>query len=57
MAAKAEARGAAQHRDELLAGLAGRVIEVGAGAGNGLKFAHYPHTVEHVFAVEPEPLL
>ena len=55
MAAKAEAKGAAQHRDELLAGLTGRVIEVGA--GNGLNFAHYPHTVEHVLAVEPEPLL
>jgi len=55
MAVKAEAKGAAQHRDELLAGLSGRVIEVGA--GNGLNFAHYPHTVEHVLAVEPEPLL
>jgi len=55
MAAKAEAKGAAQHRDELLAGLGGRVIEVGA--GNGLNFAHYPDTVEHVLAVEPEPLL
>jgi hypothetical protein len=27
-------------RDQLLAGLAGRVMEVGA--GNGLNFAHYP---------------
>jgi ubiquinone/menaquinone biosynthesis C-methylase UbiE len=39
-------------RDELLAGLAGRVIEVGA--GNGLNFAHYPAAVTHVLAVEPE---
>jgi ubiquinone/menaquinone biosynthesis C-methylase UbiE len=44
-----------QHRDELLAGLSGRVIEVGAGAGTN--FAHYPSTVEEVVAVEPEPYL
>lgn len=47
--------GAADHRDRLLAGLAGRVIDVGA--GNGLNFAHYPPTVTHVLAVEPEPYL
>jgi ubiquinone/menaquinone biosynthesis C-methylase UbiE len=44
-----------RHRDELLAGLRGRVIEVGAGAGSN--FAHYPATVEEVVAVEPEPYL
>jgi SAM-dependent methyltransferase len=44
-----------RHRDELLAGLSGRVIEVGAGAGSN--FAHYPPTVEQVLAVEPEPYL
>ncbi len=44
-----------RHRDELLAGLSGRVIEVGAGAGSN--FAHYPATVETVVAVEPEPYL
>ncbi|MGO9959194.1 MAG: class I SAM-dependent methyltransferase [Solirubrobacteraceae bacterium] len=44
-----------RHRDELLAGLSGRVIEVGAGAGSN--FVHYPATVEHVVAVEPEPYL
>ena len=44
-----------RHRDELLAGLSGRVIEVGAGAGSN--FAHYPATVEDVMAVEPEPYL
>ncbi len=44
-----------RHRDELLAGLSGRVIEVGAGAGSN--FAHYPSTVEEVVAVEPEPYL
>jgi ubiquinone/menaquinone biosynthesis C-methylase UbiE len=39
-------------RAELLAGLSGRVIEIGA--GNGLNFAHYPATVAEVVAVEPE---
>lgn len=44
-----------QHRRRLLAGLAGRVIEVGA--GTGLNFPHYPATVTEVLAVEPEPYL
>jgi ubiquinone/menaquinone biosynthesis C-methylase UbiE len=44
-----------RHRDELLAGLSGRVIELGAGAGSN--FAHYPATVTEVVAVEPEPHL
>jgi ubiquinone/menaquinone biosynthesis C-methylase UbiE len=43
------------HRRRLLAGLTGRVIEVGA--GNGLNFPHYPATVTGVLAVEPEPYL
>src|SRR2546423_10625469 len=51
----AERAGAAEHRDENLAGLRGRVIEIGA--GNGLNFAHYPPEVEEVVAVEPEPYL
>lgn len=51
----AERAGMAEHRTELLAGLAGRVIEVGA--GNGLNFAHYPAAVTEVVAVEPEPYL
>lgn len=50
-----ERKGAAEHRDELLRGLVGRVIEVGA--GNGINFAHYPTTVTEVVAVEPEPYL
>jgi ubiquinone/menaquinone biosynthesis C-methylase UbiE len=50
-----EKGGRAEHRDEALAGLSGRVIELGA--GNGLNFAHYPETVTEVVAVEPEPLL
>jgi ubiquinone/menaquinone biosynthesis C-methylase UbiE len=45
----------AQHRDRLLAGLTGRVIDVGA--GNGLNFDHYPPAVEQVLAVDPEPHL
>ena len=44
-----------EHRQKLLAGLGGRVIEVGA--GNGLNFAHYPPEVAEVVAVEPEPYL
>jgi ubiquinone/menaquinone biosynthesis C-methylase UbiE len=44
-----------RHRDELLAGLSGRVVEIGA--GNGLNLAHYPAAVEEVVAVEPEPYL
>ncbi|MGW6011843.1 class I SAM-dependent methyltransferase [Streptomyces sp. NPDC055210] len=40
------------HREELLAGLSGRIIEIGA--GNGLNFAHYPSTVSEVVAIEPE---
>ena len=44
-----------EHRRELLAGLSGTVIEVGA--GNGLNFPLYPESVERVLAVEPEPLL
>jgi ubiquinone/menaquinone biosynthesis C-methylase UbiE len=43
------------HRDRLLAGLSGRVLEVGA--GNGVSFGHYPQTVEEVVALEPEPYL
>ncbi|MCX4672886.1 class I SAM-dependent methyltransferase [Streptomyces sp. NBC_01381] len=43
------------HRKELLAGLSGRVIEVGA--GNGLNFAHYPTAVSEVVAIEPERIL
>ncbi len=50
-----EGRGVGEHRDRLLSGLRGRVIEVGA--GNGLNFAHYPIAVDEVVAVEPEPYL
>lgn len=55
MATDFEAKGAAEHRDEALAGLSGRVVEVGA--GTGINFSHYPATVTEVVAVEPEPYL
>lgn len=45
----------AEHRRQLLAGLSGVVIEIGA--GNGLNFTHYPPAVRRVVAVEPEPYL
>jgi ubiquinone/menaquinone biosynthesis C-methylase UbiE len=51
----AERRGETEYREEMLAGLSGRVIEVGA--GNGLNFPHYPRAVDRLLAVEPEPLL
>lgn len=53
--ASRKAHGEDEHRERLLAGLTGQVIEVGA--GNGLNFPHYPEEVERVIAVEPEPLL
>jgi len=50
-----EERGGRELRLELLRGLSGRVIEVGA--GTGLNFPHYPAQVREVVAVEPEPYL
>lgn len=44
--------GMAGVRERLLAGLSGRVIEIGA--GNGLNFSHYPGAVSEVVAIEPE---
>ncbi|MEV7867113.1 class I SAM-dependent methyltransferase [Streptomyces sp. NPDC088124] len=51
----AEAHGSVEHRRELLAGVRGRVIEIGA--GTGANFRHYPPEVAEVVAVEPEPRL
>jgi ubiquinone/menaquinone biosynthesis C-methylase UbiE len=51
----AERRGATEHRRRLLEGLAGSVVELGA--GHGLNFPHYPTTVTEVIAIEPEPTL
>lgn len=48
-------RGGADHRRRLLAGLHGRVLELGA--GHGANFAYYPDAVTEVVAVEPEPYL
>jgi ubiquinone/menaquinone biosynthesis C-methylase UbiE len=44
-----------EHRQELLAGLSGRVVEIGA--GNGMNFQHYPTGVDEVVALEPEAYL
>jgi ubiquinone/menaquinone biosynthesis C-methylase UbiE len=52
---RSEQRGSADHRDELLRGLSGCVVEIGC--GNGLNFTHYPAAVHHVLAVEPEDYL
>ena len=54
-AARAEARGGAEHRRKLLAGLGGTVLEVGA--GHGVNLPYYPDTVTKLIAVEPEPTL
>lgn len=53
--ARLEEHGGRELRAELLAGLSGRVVEVGA--GTGLNFPHYPVSVREVVAVEPEPYL
>ena len=45
-------KGEADFRRELLEGVGGRVIEVGA--GHGLNFALYPSTVTEVVADGPE---
>ncbi len=50
-----EPEGMDQLREELLAGVEGRAIEVGA--GNGLNFSHYPPGTTSLIAVEPEPYL
>jgi hypothetical protein len=55
VAEMSERRGGAEHRQTLLAGLSGRVIEIGA--GSGANFSHYPTTVDEVLAVEPERYL
>jgi len=54
-AARAERRGAHDHRRRLLAGLHGTVLEVGA--GHGLNFSNYPATVTKVIALEPNRAL
>jgi ubiquinone/menaquinone biosynthesis C-methylase UbiE len=55
ISAKGEERGAREHRDRLLGGLSGEVIEVGA--GHGINFPLYPQSVTRLLAVEPEERL
>src|SRR5438093_464369 len=55
LAERADRRGGAEHRRRLLAGLTGKVVEVGAWQGRN--FAHYPDTVTSVVAVEPDDTL
>jgi ubiquinone/menaquinone biosynthesis C-methylase UbiE len=55
MARAMDRAGMSERRHELLAGLSGRVLEVGA--GDGATFAGYPASVERVLAIEPEPRL
>jgi SAM-dependent methyltransferase len=43
------------YRRETLAGLSGRVIEIGSGSGPN--FPHYPDAVTELVSVEPEPHL
>jgi ubiquinone/menaquinone biosynthesis C-methylase UbiE len=52
LSAQAEKKGQAEHRGELLDGLSGRLVDVGA--GHGLNFPYYPAAVEEVVAIEPE---
>jgi ubiquinone/menaquinone biosynthesis C-methylase UbiE len=52
LSATAEKEGQSDYRRELLEGLSGRVVDVGA--GHGTNFPHYPKAVEEVVAVEPE---
>jgi ubiquinone/menaquinone biosynthesis C-methylase UbiE len=55
LAKREDEAGNFDNRKELLAGLHGRVVEVGSGVGSN--FAHYPSAVTEVIAVEPEPYL
>lgn len=47
-----EVRGLADMRRDLLASLAGTVVEVGA--GTGLNLPHYPEQVDRIVACEPQ---
>lgn len=50
--ARTERAGLAERRDALLAGVHGRVLEIGGGTGANL--AHYPPDVEELVVAEPE---
>ncbi|HEV3173138.1 MAG TPA: methyltransferase domain-containing protein [Actinocrinis sp.] len=55
LAAATDRAGFGERRAQMLAGLRGPVVEVGAGSGQN--FEHYPTTVTRLVAVEPEPTL
>jgi ubiquinone/menaquinone biosynthesis C-methylase UbiE len=55
LAAAMERRGGDEHRRRLVDGLAGAVLEVGA--GHGINFPYYPQEVARLVAVEPETRL
>ena len=55
MAVLEDRRGGTELRRRLLAGLSGRVVEIGP--GSGVSFEHYPPQVTELVAVEPEPHL
>ena len=44
-----------EHRSEMLRGVSGRVVDIGA--GDGANFGFFPSSVTEVIAVEPEPYL
>src|SRR5574341_128480 len=48
-----ESRGLQKLRDHTVAGLGGRVLEIGA--GTGANFRRYPDTVTDLVATEPDP--
>jgi ubiquinone/menaquinone biosynthesis C-methylase UbiE len=52
---RSDERGMGARREQTLAGLQGRVIDVGA--GSGATFGHYPADVTEVLAVEPDAYL
>jgi ubiquinone/menaquinone biosynthesis C-methylase UbiE len=52
---KAEPRFVQELRDRTLAGLSGRVLEIGA--GNGANFHRYPDAVSEIVATEPDPYM
>ncbi len=52
---KMEPRGMQELRDHAVAGLSGRVLEVGAGTGGN--FSRYPPSVTELVATEPDPYM
>lgn len=55
MSAGVEVAGLGAHREALLAGAAGRVLEIGAGTGRNLEY--YGDAVESLTVSEPEPAM